>query len=399
MNALGTSQSERELVLVGGGHAHALAVRMLGLRPLAGMRVTLISESEYAPYSGMLPGHIAGFYRWADMHIDLRALCDFASVKFISARVTGLNLKQREVYCEGCDPIRADVLSLNVGATPRLSDCPGAEQWTIPSKPVSRLLAGWEQVQAAGRETGRSLRIVIVGGGAGGVELTLAMQRQLPAHARFSLIHHGDQLLPGHNERVRATLTKLLQERGIAVRLSTRVSEVTPHSVRMDAGATIESDFVFWVTQAMPAPWVSKSGLAVTNEGFVRVAATLQSLSHSWVFAAGDAATLENCALPKSGVFAVRMAKPLVANLCAYCAGTALQPYQPQRHFLNLIGTADGKAVASRRWLAGHSRLFWHWKDWIDRRFMRQFSRLPNRPLLPRRQPLPNLPTPAPQKL
>jgi selenide,water dikinase len=399
MNALGTSQPDRELVLVGGGHAHALAVRMLGLRPLAGTRVTLISESEYAPYSGMLPGHIAGFYRWEDMHIDLRALCDFAGVKFVSARVTGLNLKQHGVHCEGCDPIRADVLSLNVGATPRLSDCPGAEQWTIPSKPVSRLLAGWEQVLAAGREAGRALRIVIVGGGAGGVELALAMQRQLPARTKFTLIHHGEQLLPGHNAQVRATLTKLVQERGITVRLGTRVSEVTPHSVRMDAGATIESDFVFWVTQPMPAPWLSKSGLAVTSAGFVRVASTLQSLSHGWVFAAGDVATLENSVLPKSGVFAVRMAKPLVANLRAYCAGTALRSYQPQRHFLNLIGTADGKAVASRRWLAGHSRLFWHWKDWIDRRFMRQVTRWPNRPSLPHGQPFPDLPTPRPQTL
>ena len=139
MNKLEASQLKRELVLVGGGHSHALAVRMLRLRPLVGMRVTLISESEYAPYSGMLPGHVAGFYSWEGMHIDLRSLCDFAGVKFVSARATGLNLKRHEVHCEGFDPIRADVLSLNVGATPRLSDCPGAEQWAIPSKPCRSL--------------------------------------------------------------------------------------------------------------------------------------------------------------------------------------------------------------------------------------------------------------------
>lgn len=390
MNKLGTSQPDRELVLVGGGHSHALAVRMLGLRPLAGMRVTLISESDHAPYSGMLPGHIAGFYRWDDMHIDLRSLCDFAGVKFISARVTGLDLKEKQVHCEGCDPIRADVLSLNVGATPRLTDCPGAERWAIPSKPVSRLLAGWEKVQATGREAGRALRIVIVGGGAGGVELALAMQRQLPERTSFTLIHRGDQLLPGHNARVRATLTKLLQERGITVRPGTRVSEVTQHSVRCESGTAVEADFVFWVTQALPPSWLTMSGLAVTPEGYIRVAATLQSLSHSWVFAAGDVASLEHVSLPKSGVFAVRMAKPLVANLRAYGAGVPMQPYRPQRHFLSLIGTADGKAVASRRWLAGHSALFWHWKDWIDRRFMRQFARLPARPPLPRRSIIPS---------
>jgi len=338
----------------------------------------------------MLPGHIAGFYRWEDMHIDLRALCESAGVNFVSARVSAVDLKRREVHCEGCEPILADVLSLNVGATPRLSDCPGAEQWAIPSKPVARLLAGWKQVLAWSGQAGQALRIVIVGGGAGGVELALAMQRQLPKGTSLTLIHHGRELLPGHNSRVRATLTKLLHERGISVRLATRVIAVTEHAVCCDSGAAFESDFVFWVTQAMPPSWLRASGLAVTTEGFVRVAPTLQSLSHSWVFAAGDVAALENAPLPKTGVFAVRMAKPLVVNLRAFCAGTPMHPYQAQRHFLSLIGTADGKAVASRRWLAGHSALFWRWKDWIDRRFMRQFPRLPDRPRSSPFEPLTN---------
>jgi len=374
-----TSKLDRELVLVGGGHSHALVVRMLGRRPLTGVNVTLLSESDWAPYSGMLPGHVAGFYRWEDMHINLRSLCNFAGVNFVATRVNGLDLQRHQVHCEDRLPLRADVLSLNIGATPRLSDCPGADQWAIPSKPVPRLLAGWEQVQAAGRESGRTLRLVIVGGGAGGVELALAMQRQLPTRTIFTLIHQGDHLLSGHNARVRSILGKLLRERRITVHLGARVHEITQSAVHCKSGPTIPADFVFWVTQALPPPWLNESGLAVTPAGFIRVMPTLQSVSHSWVFAAGDVASLENATLPKSGVFAVRMARPLVANLAAYVAGQSMRPYQPQRHYLSLIGTADGKAVASRRWLAGHAALFWRWKDWIDRRFMRQFSGLPQR--------------------
>lgn len=75
----------------GGRRSLARAARAgLGLRPLPGVRLTLISESGHAPYSGMLPEHFAGFSRWEEMHIDLRWLCNFAGVKLVSARVTGL---------------------------------------------------------------------------------------------------------------------------------------------------------------------------------------------------------------------------------------------------------------------------------------------------------------------
>lgn len=371
----------RELVLVGGGHSHALVIRRFGERPLPRLGVTLISESAWAPYSGMLPGHVAGFYRREEMHIDLKSLCGFAGVNFVQARVAGLDLKDHRVLCEDREPILADVLSLNVGATPQLSACPGAEQWAIPSKPVPRLLAGWEKVQAAVRAGGQALRLVIVGGGAAGVELALAMRRQLPPETEFTLIHHGAHLLPGHNPRVRIIITKLLHERGIAVRSGERVIEVDRKDVRCESGASVTADFVFWITQAAPPSWLSASRLAVTSEGFVRVKPTLQSISHDWVFAAGDVATIEGAARPKSGVYAVRMARPLAANLRAYVAGEPLRPYWPQSHCLNLIGTADGQAVASRRWLAGRAALFWRWKDWLDRRFMRQFSGLSDRPM------------------
>jgi pyridine nucleotide-disulfide oxidoreductase family protein len=373
-----------ELVLVGGGHSHALLVRQLGEQPLPNLRVTLVSESAWASYSGMLPGHVAGFYSREEMHINLKSLCAFAGVSFVEAPVTGLDLKGRHVCCEGHNPIHADVLSLNVGATPQLSACPGAEQWAIPSKPVPRLLAGWESVQAAARTSRQALRLVIVGGGAAGVELALAMRRQLPPETEFNLIHHGAYLLPGHNPRVRTIITRLLHEREIAVRLGERVVEVAREGVRCESGASMTADFVFWITQAAPPSWLSASRLAVTPEGFVRVTPTLQSISHDWVFAAGDVATIEGAARPKSGVYAVRMSRPLAANLRAYVAGEPLRPYRPQRHCLNLIGTADRQAVASRHWLAGRTALFWRWKDWIDRRFMRQFSNLPARPTLNR---------------
>ena len=247
-------------------------------------------------------------------------------------------------------------------------------EWAIPTKPVPDLLRGWARVQAAAAHA--RMRIVVVGGGAGGVELALAMHSQLRNEAEFTIIHAGPHLLPGYHSRARGIVDSLLYARRVTVVKGRRVVEVMQDRIRLDGGETLAADFVFWAAQAAPPAWLEESGLDTTSEGFVRVAPTLQTLSHPWIFAAGDVAAVQNRALPKSGVFAVRMAKPLERNLRAYLAGTPLSAYKPQRHSLSLIGTADGRAIASYGPWAGHSALFWRWKDWIDSRFMKQFTNL-----------------------
>jgi selenide,water dikinase len=223
----------------------------------------------------------------------------------------------------------------------------------------------------------RPCRLVLVGGGAGGVELAVNMQHVLGRQVAITLLHQGDRLLPGHNERVRKILSRLLPERGITVRTGTQVAEVTQSGVHTADGAFVPADFVFWVTHGEAPRWVAESGLATTEEGFVRVTPKLQAVDHPSIFAVGDVATIEGAARPKSGVFAVRMAMPLVINLRSWLAGQRLHSYRPQRQFLSLIGTGDGQAVASRRWLAGRSAFFWKLKDRIDRRFMAKLRDLP----------------------
>ncbi len=363
-------------MLIGGGHTHSLVLRQLADKPLADVRVTLISDVEHAAYSGMLPGHVAGFYTHEEMHIDLRKLCQRAHADFIHANVNALDLENHRALQDGkrIGPA-ADILSINIGSTPGLHRVPGMADCAIPSKPVPQLLAGWERLRtaAAAGTSAQPLRVVVVGGGAGGVELTLAMESRTSGKAEFTIVHGGPHLLAGHNERVRNRLSAVLARRGVAVLLHQRVSRVESGGVHLQSGAWHPADFVFQVTQPTPAPWLRESGLALTEEGFIRVQPTLQALHHPWIFAAGDIATLESKPTPKSGVFAVRMAVPLEANLRAAFLGKPLSSYKPQKNFLSLIGTADGRAVASRGWLAWHSTSMWRLKDWIDRRFMRQF--------------------------
>lgn len=368
----------RELTLLGGGHAHVLLLRKIGEKPLRNVRLTVISDMEQTAYSGMLPSHISGIYSRPEIHIDLQRLSDFAGARFIHARVCGLDLERKAVLLAGnASSLSTDVVSINVGGTPFMSDVAGAEARVIPSKPVSRLLAGWESVKAAARNSTYPPQIVLAGGGAGGVELALAMHSQLRAKAEFIIIHRGPRLLPGHNLRAQRILARLLRERKLTAITNARVVEVMPDKVRLNDGRLLTADFVFWATQTAPPAWLAESGLDTTPEGFLRIKPTLQTINYSWIFAAGDVAAIEHQTLPKSGVFAVRMAKTLDGNLRAYLSGQTLKDYHPQRYSLSLIGTADGRAVASYGCLAGHSALFWRWKNWIDRRFMQQFQELP----------------------
>jgi len=368
----------RSLVLIGGGHTHALALQDLARRPLLGVRVVLVSDTSFAPYSGMLAGHIGGFYSWEEMHVDLRRLCAFAGATFVQGRVDGIDLAGREVRVARQPALAADVVSINVGSTPRREGLGAGAARVIPAKPVASLLAGWEAVTREASD-GRQLRIVVVGAGAGGVELALAMDSKLAGRAVVTVVDQSPRILGGHPRRVQSLLERLLHDRGIALRTGSPVAEVSASSVRLRDRQRLDADFVFWVTAAGAPAWLAASGLTVDEKGFVRVSATLQSISHPWIFAVGDAASIDHHPRPKSGVFAVRMAAPLVDNLHGWFGSRPLRRYRPQRHALSLIGTGDGKAVASHPWLGGHSTCWWWLKDRIDRRFMAKLNDPPRR--------------------
>ncbi len=374
---------EKDLVLIGGGHSHAIALKLWGMEPIPGVRLTLITDTSHTPYSGMLPGHVAGFYSYDETHIDLRRLASFAGAQLYLDRAIGLDLVQNRVLTSNHPPVAFDYLSLDMGSTPATMEVPGAEEYAIPAKPVPQFLQGWNDIVTAfTREPHKPLTLAIVGGGAGGVELALNINSRLrrinpSASLTIHLFHGKNQLLPAHNEWVSRRLKQLLLQRGIKLHLSTRVIEVQRDRVICDSGLNVEWDNLFWVTQASAPSWLKDSGLTVDSQGFILVEDTLQSVSHPHVFATGDIGTMKNYARPKAGVFAVRQGKPLFINLQRILQGKKLQPYTPQKRFLGLIGTGDKKAIASWSSFGWQSSLLWQWKDYIDRTFMNRFSHLP----------------------
>ena len=378
----------KDLVLIGGGHSHAIALKMFGMNPLPGVRITLITASGDTPYSGMLPGHMAGFYTRDECHIDLRKLANFAQAQLYIDCVNDIDLKNNRIICANRPDVSFDLLSIDIGSTPATISVPGATKYAIPAKPVGNLLHHWyelvEKVKENKKNPQKAVNIGIVGGGAGGVELALSMQgnlQQYHPNLEIHLFGRDYQLMPGSNPLLGNLLRQTLIERGIVLHLGETVCEVAREdciqvsNVVCESGLKVECNYIFWVTQASAPKWLGLPGITTDERGFILVNDNLQSLSHPQIFAAGDIATIKNHPRAKAGVFAVRQGKPLFENLQCSLLGKSLKKYVPQKDYLSLIGTGDGMAIATRGYLTlPPSKLLWQWKDYIDRKFMEKFN-------------------------
>ncbi len=385
----------RHLVLVGGGHAHALVLREWGRRsplarlrsPLPGVTLTVISQERYTPYSGMVPGHLGGRYSFGDAHIDLLPLTQQAGGTLLIDRAVGLDLAQAQVQVSAHPPIPYDLLSLDTGSTP--VPLPQGVAPVIPAKPIPQLLAAWGQWLAE-LETQKppQVSLVVVGGGAGGVELAGNLQWRLrglmsqwghsPQGVTVHLCQRAAALVPDRPPTIQQRVLTLCQRRGIQVHLGETVVAVNEipglgQQVQCASGLTLGADRVVWVTQAAAPAWLQGSGLAVDGAGFVQVSDTLQSCSHPQVFAVGDMATMVNTPRPKAGVFAVRQGPPLAHNLRAMLRGKRLRPFRPQQQYLSILDLGGGDAIATRSSWGWESVWASRWKTHLDRRFMALF--------------------------
>lgn len=383
----------KDIVLVGAGHAHVTAMRAFGMAPISGVRLTLISREVRTPYSGMLPGLIAGHYAFDDVHIDTGPLVHFAGARFYQDEVVGIDVVGRRVLCRNRPSVPYDLLSLDIGSVPNTSEVPGATEHAIPVKPIDGFLKQLDALSERLRARKGRARVAVVGAGAGGVELLLAVEHRLrhetaafdPAGLSFVLISATADILPSFPAAFRLRLRNLLATRGIDVVAGARVTGVEAGRLLFDDRPPVVADETLWTTQASAAPWLRSSGLPVDNGGFLQVGDCLQVVGNDDIFAAGDTIAFSTRALPKSGVYAVRAGPVLADNLARRVSGRSLRPFRPQRRALYLLSTGPRHAVGTRNGLTFDGAWVWCWKDWIDRRFMRRFSELPVR----RRSPTP----------
>jgi len=384
----------KDLVLVGGGHAHVHVLKKFGMRPMPGVRLTLIGRDVETPYSGMIPGFVAGYYTFEECHIDLAKLAGFAGARLIHAEAIGIDRTEKRVLLRDRPPLAYDVLSLDVGSTPSMGGIAGAEEYATPVKPIAELGARW--LAFLDRVCGHRgpLRIVVVGGGAGGVELALAIDHRLrreaaDAEVTVTLVTKGE-ILGGQARAAQTRMRAILSRKGIRLIEQDSAASIGADAVLLASGEHLASDSVFVVTEAGAQPWFAGTGLTLDPRGFVAVEPSLRSVTDSSVFAAGDCAGVLAHPRPKAGVFAVRQGPPLADNLRRALLGQPPKSFTPQPRGLSIVGTADGSALATRGAWAAEGKWAWRWKDWIDRRWMRGYRELPPRMKMDGTMPAPD---------
>lgn len=368
---------DRQLLLLGGGHAHLNLLRRLRSETPKGWQVTLVSPHPRQIYSGMLPGWVAGHYALDDCAISLTGLCDHAGIVFAQTAVTGLDLARNEVRCADGERRRFDLVSIDTGSEPALSGLPGATEHALPVRPIEGFIARWPDIERRWKQHAGSFEVVVVGSGAAAVELAFAIRsraaREGAAEVHVSMVGRDAEPLAGTAGSLSRRVMRQLRARGMGWFGSSTAVQILPGCIRFLRGPDLVFDACPVATGAAAPQWPRAAGLATDDAGFIRVDRTLRSVSHPQLFAAGDVAAHVDTR-PKSGVFAVRAGAALAGNILAACNGAALTEWQPQRRALYLVSTGDGRAIASWGPLSASGRWLWVWKDWIDRGFVRRYQ-------------------------
>lgn len=358
-----------EILLLGGGHAHVEVIRRLGQLGL-GARMTLVSPGRYAPYSGMLPGYIAGVYSFDDFHIDLAALCLRFGVTFLDTSATQIDPEERIVsFAEGSS-IGYRLLSVDIGSTPSL---PLGISAGISVKPISSFTDRLGRLDAL-IAAGERVKLAVVGQGVAGVEVAFALKQRFAGRdVEIALIGRSAEPVPERSVGARRLVEKELRMAGIAHHPAFDVVGFQAGEVVARDGRRLVADEVIWTTSSGSQEFLRETGLLLDAGGFIRVDENLRSLSHPDIFAAGDVASLAD-PRPKAGVFAVRQGPVLANNIHRSLKGEALQAYRPQRSWLVLISLPNGRAIADKWGLAVVGRCVARWKDRIDRGFMQRYK-------------------------
>ncbi|MGY6704926.1 FAD-dependent oxidoreductase [Roseinatronobacter sp.] len=369
----GVKRQPAEIVLIGGGHTHALVLHQLAQTPLLNARVTLVTPAPKAPYTGMLPGFIAGHYTRADLDIDLQDLVARIGGRLVLGKVDRLDLTEHVIGGEGFDDIGYDLVSVDIGITSDLPALQGYAEHAVSAKPLGAYAQRWndwlEQVDSGVRRR----EVAVLGAGVAGVELALAMAFRLRGQPHIVRVIDRGRALPNIGAFARKRLLAHLARFGIEVRDHVDVTAIEADKVICANGESIGASFVVGVAGTRPQEWLLQTGLEL-ERGFIKVDRHLRTLTDERVFAVGDCAHMTHAPRPKAGVFAVRQAPYLLANLRAALGAGPWRAYQPQRDYLKLVSLGDKTALADKWGLPLEGRWLWRLKDSIDAKFMRQFG-------------------------
>ena len=371
----GAARAHKHLVLLGAGHAHVHVLSTLAAHPFAGVQVTLISPYRRQLDCAMVPGYVAGHYALADCVIPLEPLLKHTGVRWLSTSASALDADAGTLTLDDGSTLEFDWLSVNTGAVQDRQQLeqamPGAREHGLCVRPIETFAALWPQVLELAST--RTLRVAVIGAGAAGIELAMAIQHRLPAGS-VTLISGTAGVANAYPPAVQNKVMHALKRRRITVLPDLAVG-IEAGQVRLASGARLACDVPLIATGAQAPGWLRRSGLALSEDGLIAVDACQRCTRHPHVFAAGGVSARVEQSSARKGVHAVRAGPDLLKNLTAAIAGTPPAPHRPRTSSLNLLSCGDRVAIASWRHYAAQGHWVWWLKNRIDRSLIRRYLR------------------------
>ncbi len=343
----------KRLLLLGGGAAHLQVLRAFATEALPGAEVTLVAPSPRFIHAGMLPGFVAGHCALEPCSVALAPLVERAGARLLQGSAMTIDLGARSVTLADGRTLAFDVLSLDMEAGMDRDALPGAREHGLFLRPAEAFAQLWERMRELAQR--QPMCVVVVGGGAAGAEMALAMHHCLGDRSRVSLVTGAGPLLPGHSESMRRRVLRALKRRNVTL-LEDACAELTAGHVVLGRGTRVACDAAVMALPPLAPPWLRDTGLALDEQGFVAIGPTLQSRSHAEVFAAGDA--------PQ------RAGAALALNLRRFLAGGQLQPWTPPARSIELLACGEKHAIAAWGGWSVEGRWVWRWKDRVERGFV-----------------------------
>ena len=364
------------LLVVGGGHA-SLPLLQHAHTLGDGVEVMLVSDRSELWYSGMTPEWLGGVYHERDVTVPLAAVCRPSGVRFVQGRAVGLDREARTVRLENGDEVGYDVVAFDVGAVnPGREDAQGA----IRAKPLWRIGRLAEVIEEAERAP---RRLVVVGGGAAGVECALNLTARPGLQLAVTVVAAGNRLCPALPARLGKSVERTLRDRGAEILFGTRAASASGAGVALESGETLPADAVLWATGSVGPPLFREAGLAVTDEGFARVNRGLQVPDDGRIFVAGDSAAVEGLEdLKRIGVHAVKQGPVLLENVRRVLAAldegwepgaVRLRPFRPYPVAPLLVSTGEPAAWLAVGPLAVRGGPLLRLKHAVDRRWIDRY--------------------------
>jgi len=366
---------QKRLVLIGGGHAHMVTLANLATITAAGHEVTVIGPSDYHYYSGMGPGMLSGTYRPEEIRFATRQVVEKQGGTFLHGKAASIDPEKKVVILENGHAVPYDVLSCNAGSQVPRPAIEGEPADTFTVKPIERLMEAKSRL--AELFSRHAPDVVIVGGGPSSAEVAGNVWQLATTAGGYMpriIVCAGSTFMSGFPASVRRKISSVLKRRGIAIREGVYVKSISHDTIYLDNGETLPADFIFLALGVKPSTIFADSGITTGPDGGLRVNRFLQSIEHPDIFGGGDCIYFQEHPLDKVGVYAVRQNPVLFRNIMARLTGGELMPFDPGGDYLLIFNLGGGVGVLKKRWLEFGGRPAFIVKDYIDRKFMKEFQ-------------------------